>query len=259
MDLMSDALSELALPEPPPIVGEVEINTEDSPISAGGNDAILGGGGYADDYEEDNTPSRTTAEDDTDLTSGENENNNKNDSGTSEDGSFLVPGTVPLPTSSGGTTSSSSSSTPEKTTVNNSASSGKKASLDKPQKSKKELEEEDEREKMQLLVSNFSDEQYDRYEMYRRSTFPKAAIKRLMQTITGNSVSQNVVIAMSGIAKVFVGEIVEEALDAMERMGETGPLRPKHLREAVRRLRNNGANRGSVPRSTTKRYNPFPL
>lgn len=107
------------------------------------------------------------------------------------------------------------------------------------EKSKKELEEE-EREKMQVLVSNFTEDQLNRYEMYRRAAFPKAAIKRIMQTITGCSVSQNVVIAMSGIAKVFVGEIVEEALDVMEAHEESGPLQPKHLREAVRRLRLQG-------------------
>lgn len=114
-------------------------------------------------------------------------------------------------------------------------------------KNKKEMEEE-EREKMQVLVSNFTEDQLDRYEMYRRAAFPKAAIKRLVQTISGGSVSQNVVIAMSGIAKVFVGEIVEQALDVMEEYEDTGPLQPKHLREAIRIIKSKGGMPSKKPK-----------
>ena len=99
----------------------------------------------------------------------------------------------------------------------------------------------EERERMQLLVSHFTEDQLDRYAMYRRAALPKTTVKKIMQTITGSSVGQNVVIAMAGIAKVFAGEVIEEALTSMQDLGEAGqPVRPKHLREAVRRMRSKG-------------------
>lgn len=93
-------------------------------------------------------------------------------------------------------------------------------------------------DRLQVSWSELTEEELNRYEVFRRSTFPKASVKRLMQSIAGSPVSQNVVIAMSGIAKVFVGEMVEEALKIKNRYGDSGPIQPKHLREAYRILKN---------------------
>lgn len=119
-------------------------------------------------------------------------------------------------------------------------------------KRKKEMSDRVERLKMQRLVTAFSEDQLNRYEMYRRSSFPKASVKRLVQSIAGCSVSQNVVIGVAGISKVFVGEIMEIALDVMEQKGEKPPVKPDHIREAIRKLRSKRTFPYNKPQS-----NPF--
>ena len=59
-----------------------------------------------------------------------------------------------------------------------------------------------ERDKMELLVSALSNTQQDQYEIFRRSTFPKSTVRKIMQNVCGSSVPQNAVIAMAGITKV---------------------------------------------------------
>jgi transcription initiation factor TFIID subunit 11 len=105
---------------------------------------------------------------------------------------------------------------------------------------------------LKTLLDTFTPEQLRRYECYRRSSFPKAAIKKLMSAASGQpSINPNLAIVMAGITKVFVGEMVETAKGVMEELKEDGPVRPKHLREAHRRLKAQGKIPGSV--TTQKR------
>ena len=108
-------------------------------------------------------------------------------------------------------------------------------------------------ERTVLLVSALSDKQLDQYEIFRRSTLPRASVKRLMQSISSATIPPNAVIAMAGITKVYVGEIVEMACQAREKLNETGPLQPKHVREAVRLMR----MKSNVPSTKYKKVIPF--
>ncbi|XP_020855320.1 transcription initiation factor TFIID subunit 11 isoform X4 [Phascolarctos cinereus] len=66
--------------------------------------------------------------------------------------------------------------------------SAKKMKIEtKERKEKNHKVDEDEIQKMQILVSSFSEEQLNRYEMYRRSAFPKAAIKREVKLLKGRA------------------------------------------------------------------------
>ncbi|KAI0077970.1 TAFII28-domain-containing protein [Panus rudis PR-1116 ss-1] len=109
------------------------------------------------------------------------------------------------------------------------------------------------KENLKVLMDNLTPAQYDRFEAYRRHPLPKQAVRKVIQQTLGQQVSQPVAQIVAGVAKVFVGEMVEKgtcsefprrkvpsspqhrsARAVQARRGETGPLAPDHLREAYR-------------------------
>ncbi|CAH0481395.1 unnamed protein product [Peronospora belbahrii] len=97
---------------------------------------------------------------------------------------------------------------------------------------------------MLRMMQNLSADEARRHEHFRRSHFERGAMKRCMaqaiQECTATdkkvtSVTNVMAIVMAGMTKIFVGEITAEARRIMEKNGETGPLRPRHLREAHRK------------------------
>lgn len=93
-----------------------------------------------------------------------------------------------------------------------------------------------------LLKEKLTEEQVARYDVYRSAGFSKTMVKRTMQTAGASAaLAETCVIVLSGITKVFVGEVVELARSIEEEWGDSGALQPKHVREAYRRLRAQGA------------------
>ncbi|KAG9153032.1 hypothetical protein Leryth_023922 [Lithospermum erythrorhizon] len=108
----------------------------------------------------------------------------------------------------------------------------------------------DKRAKMQAMLSQFTEEQMNRYESFRRSGFQRANMKRLLVSITGSSkISVPMTIVVSGIAKMFVGELVETARVVMTERKDSGSIRACHIREANRRLK----LEGKVPKRSVSR------
>ncbi|ORZ21929.1 hTAFII28-like protein conserved region-domain-containing protein [Lobosporangium transversale] len=105
------------------------------------------------------------------------------------------------------------------------------------------------KEELKALLDCFSEEQLQRYEVYRRSVLSKSTIKKLVGTILNQQVTQTMAFVVAGFCKVFVGEMVEKAREVMEDWGETGPIRPEHLREAQRRHKKKELQRGQGVRT----------
>ncbi|CAM6089098.1 unnamed protein product [Calypogeia fissa] len=104
-------------------------------------------------------------------------------------------------------------------------------------------------DRMQQVLNCFTKEQMSRYECYRRSGFQRANMRRLLASVAGCPISIPMTIVMSGISKMFVGELVEIGRIVMTERNDVGPIRPCHIREAYRRLKLEGKvpSRGRAP------------
>lgn len=109
---------------------------------------------------------------------------------------------------------------------------------------------------MSHLLTTFTPSQQHRYETFRRVGFPRPLVKKLIGRDWGQSGATNqgaCVIVVAGVAKVFVGEVVEDARVVAEEWhnGQASRLLPSHYREAHRRMVNSGRTKGLWKR------NPF--
>ena len=107
------------------------------------------------------------------------------------------------------------------------------------------------REHEYQVVSKFSPAQMERYEHYRRSDLKKEKVKKVLIALNPSlaKASDQYLLAVKGLAKVFVGDVVEHALEIQRQWKESGALQPKHIREAYRILRRDGV----LPSNTLQR------
>uniref|UniRef100_A0AC35TR51 TAFII28 domain-containing protein n=1 Tax=Rhabditophanes sp. KR3021 TaxID=114890 RepID=A0AC35TR51_9BILA len=118
------------------------------------------------------------------------------------------------------------------------------------------LSDEDDliRLKLQLLVANFDKVQMERFEIYRRANFPRTIVRKIILETTRCAVNDTVAISIAGMAKVFVGELIEEALDIQKSLKDNQEsLLPRHLELAYDSLQNQGKLFGCK----SFRKNPF--
>lgn len=136
--------------------------------------------------------------------------------------------------------------------TNNAEKEGNEETKTKGEQGKNDMEiDEDERPLDLAAMRKFEFEQVERlspaqlrrYEQFRRSDLKNQKIKKVLVNLNPmlQKASEPYIIAVKGLTKLFVGDVVEKAIDIRMELGEKGALQPKHIREAYRRLRKNGA------------------
>mmetsp|Transcript_35260 Transcript_35260/g.55083 ORF Transcript_35260/g.55083 Transcript_35260/m.55083 type:complete len:116 (+) Transcript_35260:879-1226(+) len=95
------------------------------------------------------------------------------------------------------------------------------------------------------MLASCTDKEWERYGLMRESKIDDAATKALMSKVSEVPPAQipgTMLLAMKGVAKIFVGEVIDKARLIRHEWGgtEDAPLQPRHIRESYRRLHAEG-------------------
>ncbi|CCF58474.1 hypothetical protein KAFR_0E03220 [Kazachstania africana CBS 2517] len=72
-------------------------------------------------------------------------------------------------------------------------------------------------DQFKLLVLNLDSEQNNRFEVFHRTSLNKSQVKKLASTVCNQTISENIRVFLQAIGKVYVGEIIELALDVRKK------------------------------------------
>jgi len=91
------------------------------------------------------------------------------------------------------------------------------------------------------LLASMNERELDRYEAYRRSCLPRSKMRKLLMSLSSLPVHDDkILIVICSLAKMFVGQLIQESRHLAASVGESGPLRPEHVRKAFKHLEAQG-------------------
>ncbi|KAL7749595.1 hypothetical protein RI367_005151 [Sorochytrium milnesiophthora] len=112
---------------------------------------------------------------------------------------------------------------------------------------------------VRAFVLNFmTEEQRERYFAWKGVAFKRTHIAKIMTHTTGiPGTNKTVPMIVGGVAKSYIGEILQLAMEVKRERGDEGNLKREHIREAYRRYRvERGTDGVSLVSSTTNSAPP---
>lgn len=91
------------------------------------------------------------------------------------------------------------------------------------------------------LLKTLHDKELDRYEAFRRSSLSRGKMRKLLMSISGQTINdEKVLIVVCSLAKMFVGELIEEAREMATMEAYEGPLLRAHIHHAYSLMEGEG-------------------